>query len=390
MSQPRGSSKSTFNNAQKFRCPVQWKPLVNKLVFENLKHRPIRTLLTVLAIGLQVTLVLTVVGLSRGMLEASAARTRGVGADIMIRPPGTSILGLSSAPMSEGMIQFAEKQPHVTMAQGVVIHGISGLESITGIDIDRFNRMSGGLDYLSGGPFQGPDDILIDENYAQQTKLKVGDTVNLANHKWTVRGIVGSGKLGKIFVQKSVLQDVTSNTGKISMVYVKVDNPANIPAVITDLKSKLENYPIYSMQEFLSYITPANVPGVAPFLAVLIGLAVIFGFLVVFLAMYTAVLERTREIGILKALGATPGYVLGMLIREAMVIALIGSVIGILLAFVARWIILSIVPSSLTVVIVPDWWPWAVLISIAGAVLGATYPGTKAARQDTIEALAYE
>jgi putative ABC transport system permease protein len=364
--------------------------LVNKLVFENLKHRPIRTLLTVLAIGLQVTLVLTVVGLSRGMLEASAARTRGVGADIMIRPPGTSILGLSSAPMSEGMIQFAEKQPHVTMAQGVVIHGISGLESITGIDIDRFNRMSGGLDYLSGGPFRGPDDILIDENYAHQTKLKVGDTVELANHKWTVRGVVGSGKLGKIFVQKSVLQDVTSNTGKISMVYVKVDDPAHIPAVIKDLRSKLENYPIYSMQEFLSYITPANVPGVAPFLTVLIGLAVIFGFLVVFLAMYTAVLERTREIGILKALGATPAYVLGMLIRETMVLALIGSIIGILLAFVARWIILSIVPSSLTVVIVPDWWPWAVLISIAGAVLGASYPGAKAARQDTIEALAYE
>ena len=114
--------------------------LVNKLVFENLRHRPIRTLLTVLAIGLQVTLVLTVVGLTRGLVEASATRTRGVGADIIVRPPGTSVLGLSSAPMREGMIRFAEKQPHVVLAQGVIIHGIGGLDSIHGIDLENSRK----------------------------------------------------------------------------------------------------------------------------------------------------------------------------------------------------------------------------------------------------------
>lgn len=364
--------------------------MVNKLVFENLRHRPIRTLLTVFAIGLQVTLVLTIVGLTRGLVEGSATRTRGVGADIIIRPQGSSILGLSSAPMSEGLVAFAAKQPHVALAQGVVIHGIGGLESLTGIEIGAFNRMSGGLDYRSGGPFQAPTDILVDENYAQQQKLKVGDIVDLANQKWTVRGIVGPGKLGKLFVDKKFLQEVTANTGKISIVYIKVDDKANMPGVIASLRKQLEGYPIYSMDEFLSYITPSRIEGVTPFIAVLIGLAVVFGFLVVFLAMYTAVLERTREIGILKALGATPSYVLAMLIRETVMLALVGAVIGILLSFVARWIITTAVPSSLPVVIVPDWWPWAALISILGAVLGAMYPGMKAARQDTIEALAYE
>src|SRR3954452_6854108 len=117
------SSSGTYNSG-----------LVTKLVLENLRHRPIRTLLTVLAIGLQVTLVLTVVGLTRGLVEASATRTRGVGADIIVRPPGTSVLGLSSAPMPEGMIRFIEKQEHVSMAQGVVIHGIGGLDSVHGFD----------------------------------------------------------------------------------------------------------------------------------------------------------------------------------------------------------------------------------------------------------------
>src|SRR3954452_15382949 len=107
------SSSGTYNSG-----------LVTKLVFENLKHRPIRTLLTVLAIGLQVTLVLTIVGLSRGLLEASQNRTRGVGADILVRPPGAAVMGMSGAPMSEKVADFVEKQPNVALAQGVVMHPI--------------------------------------------------------------------------------------------------------------------------------------------------------------------------------------------------------------------------------------------------------------------------
>lgn len=364
--------------------------MVTKLVIENLKHRPLRTLLTVLAIGLQVTLVLTIVGLSRGLIEASQDRTRGVGADILIRPPGSALIGMSGAPMPEKFIPYIEKQSHVALAQGVVLHGIGGLESITGIDLDRFDKMSGGLDYRDGGPFQSPNDIVIDENFAKQRGLKVGDVVELANHQWTVRGVVGPGKLSKAFVEKKILQDLTSNTDKITMVYVKVDDPKNVGAAIANLKKALPDYQIYSMEDFLSQITPDNIPGVNAFIMTVVGLAVVFGFLVVFLAMYTAVLERTREIGILKALGASPGYIIGMLMRETFILALIGSAIGIALSYVAKWAITSFVPASLPVIAVPDWWLRALLISLAGAMLGAIYPGTKAARQDTIEALAYE
>lgn len=364
--------------------------MVTKLVIENLKHRPVRTLLTVLAVGLQVTLVLTIVGLSRGMLETSRARTRGVGADIMVRPPGSAIIGMTSAPMPEGVVTFVEKQPHVAQAQGVVMHPVGGLDSISGIDLDRFNQMSGGLNFLSGGPFQERTDILVDEQYALQKKLNVGDSIELANNRWTVRGVVESGKLARTFVQKPVLQDLTSNTGKISQVYVKVDDPKNVQAVIGSLRKQLEGYQIYSMEEFLSYVSADKIPGLTPFIAVIVGLSIIFGFLVVFLAMYTAVLERTREIGILKALGASPGYIVGMLVRETVVIALVGCVAGILLAFAARWAITTFVPASLPVIIVPEWWWRAALIALAGSVLGALYPGIKAARQDTIEALVYE
>jgi len=106
--------------------------------------------------------------------------------------------------------------------------------------------------------------------------------------------------------------------------------------------------------------------------------------------MYTAVLERTREIGILKALGGSPLLVLNLLFRETAVLAIVGSVLGIVMTYGTRSLIMGLVPASLTQIIVYDWWFYASAIAMGGALLGALYPGWKAARQDAIEALAYE
>ena len=114
------------------------------------------------------------------------------------------------------------------------------------------------------------------------------------------------------------------------------------------------------------------------------------GFLVVFLSMYTAVVERTREIGILKALGAKPSTVVNILVREAILLAVAGCVIGIVAAFLVKELISGIAPASMPIISVPDWWLKAAGIALLGALLGAIYPGLKAARQDAIEALAYE
>src|SRR5688572_27262504 len=125
-------------------------------------------MLSVLAIGVEVTMMLTLVGLGRGMLDDSVRRARGVGADVWIRPPGSSAISFSSAPMSEKMVEYFERQPHVAVASGTVSHPIGGINTVSGIDLDRFNRMNGGFEYLSGGPFERPDDIIIDSYYANQ------------------------------------------------------------------------------------------------------------------------------------------------------------------------------------------------------------------------------
>jgi putative ABC transport system permease protein len=157
--------------------------------------------------------------------------------------------------------------------------------------------------------------------------------VRLLDRDWRVCGISEPGKLARIVIPRRTLQDLTSTTGKLSSVFLKLDNPANTDKAVAALKQRLPDYPIYSMEELTSLYSVNNVPGLKAFIGVIIGLSIVVGFLVVFLSMYTAVLERTREIGILKALGASPAYVLNVIFRETALLALVGSVLGILLTY---------------------------------------------------------
>jgi putative ABC transport system permease protein len=366
--------------------------VTNKLVLENLKHRPMRSLLSVLLIGVPVTLILCLVGLSTGMLEDSQKRARGVGADILVRGSNaSSVVTFSGATISEKMIPYFEKQiPHVTLATGVNNHLVDFPVFVTGVDLPKFNQMSGGFTYVEGGPLRDPDDVLVDRYYAAEKRLKVGDTVKLLNHDWHVVGIIEGGKLARIVVPLPTLQELDSVTGKLNQIYLKLDNPANTAAVVADIRKKVPDLKVDTMEEITAAYNVSNFRGLREFIWVIMGIGVVIGFFVVCLSMYMAVLQRTREIGILKSLGASKGFILRIIVTEAIALGIGGTVVGILLSYGAYHLIRVLVPSSIPMVIVASWWPKAGLVTLAGAVLGALYPGLSAARQDPIEALSYE
>lgn len=335
-------------------------------------------------------MILTLVGLSHGITNDMSQRNRGVGADLIVRPPNSSLFSMSGVAMPEkASVAKIREIPHVAMATGALIQNVGALgTSIAGIHLDEFNSLSDGFRYIQGGPFHGPNEMIVDEVEARQDHLKPGSVKDFGQ-KWTVTGIVASGKLSHMFGAIEPLQDEYSQTDKISVVFVKVDEPANIAAVRAAIEATLRDFPVYSMEEQTARLSPDNFPLVKNFTQVVIGIAVIVGFLVMFLSMYTAVMERTREIGILKALGASPAYILGILIRETVLLAIAGSICGIVMTYGSRALMDAVRP-DMPVMIVKSWWPTASAIALIGCLVGALYPGFKAARQDAIEALSYD
>jgi putative ABC transport system permease protein len=365
--------------------------MINKLVIENLKYRWVRTLGSALIVGILVASIVTLIGLSRGMLQESAERTKGTGADIVLRRDSGAVISLQSGPISDKFLAIVRKQPHVAQAVGVLSQSVELITSMNGVNVPEFERLSGGFHYLEGGPPKGQDDLLIDEAYSRQKNLHVGDTVKLLNHDWHITGVVEGGMLARFVVRLDALQEDTGNTGRLTLIYVKLDDPANTDAVVANLNKLFAGeLKAMSMAELLSVFNISSIPQLQMFIKVITVMWVAVGFLVVFLSMYTAVVERTREIGILKALGAKPLMIIDLLMREAILLALVGWVLGIGMALIARQVIVTLAPASLSVINVPDWWPTAGLIALTGAVLGAIYPGLKAARHDAIEALSYE
>jgi putative ABC transport system permease protein len=369
--------------------------MMNRMILGNLVHRPVRSMISIVAVALEVTLILLIVGLCLGMMQDSRTRTAGIGADVLVLPPGSSfIAGLSSAPMPIKVGGVLAKLPHVRSVAPVVQQTTSAgsfFEMITGIDLPSYESMSAGFHYLQGGPFQGPNDVLVDDLFAESKHAKVGDTIDILNHRFRISGIVERGKGGRKFVPIATLQDLIGAKDKATIFYLKLDDPANADTVVDEIKHVpgMERYAANSMASYLAMMTTSNVPGLSTFIKVVVGISVVIGFIVIFQAMYTAVMERTREIGILKAMGASKFYIVNVVLRETALLALAGIVLGIVVSLAARAALAHRVP-LLQVVVDRGWIVRATLIAIAGAIAGALYPAFQAAQKDPIDALAYE
>lgn len=367
--------------------------MMNKMIVANLVHRPIRSLISIVAIALEVTLILLIVGLSVGMLNDARQRQAGIGADVIVQPPNTSFMvGVSNAPMSIKIGAVLAQLPHVQTVSPVIwqLTTTKNLEVIYGIDLKTFEALIP-FNYLHGGPFQGRNDCLVDDYFAQSQHVKVGDTLEILNHPFRVAGIVEHGRGARKFLPMNTLQDLIGSEGKASVFYMKLDDPANADAVVQEIKRVpgLESYSARSMREYLSMMTTSSYPGLSTFINVVIGISVVIGFIVIFQAMYTAVMERTREIGILKSIGASKLYIVNVILRETVLLAVGGIVLGVVVSLIARTGIKYRLP-TLPVVVTGEWILISTVIAIVGAILGALYPAYKAAQKDPIEALAYE
>jgi putative ABC transport system permease protein len=365
--------------------------LIGQLVVRNVLHRPIRTAISVLAVGVEVMLVVIVVGLTSGLLQDTAKRVEGVGADIMLQPPSASVfMAFSGAPMPITIKDKLLEMQHIKAVAPVLLQFNSGgLEIVYGIDKKSFADVSGGFVFHEGRELESPTEILVDDWYAKAKKVKAGDTVRLFEQSFQVAGVVEHGKGARLFVPLETLQDLSGSRDKASVFFVKLDDPQFTQETMDEIRKLFPRHEIRPLKDFLSLMTSSNLPGLDAFINSMIAIAVTIGFLVIFLSMYTTIIERTREIGVLKSLGASKIYIARALLSESTLVCVGGIVLGIGLSFLTRRAMVGLFP-TLTILITVEWILRAAAIAIVGGLLGAAYPAWLATRKDPIEALAYE
>ena len=231
--------------------------------------------------------------------------------------------------------------------------------------------------------------MLVDDIYARSQKLHVGQTVTLLNHPFHLAGIVEHGKGARIFVKLETLQDLMGSMGKASVFFVKLTRPEYTSAVMPEFEQLLPHYQIRNMQEYMSLMTAGNIPGLSDFINVMIALAICIGLLVIFITMYSTIVERdarnrhTEIHGGFQGLYCQPGSSGNGVFDDS------GDRSGIGLSYLVRSLVIHYFP-TMSILITGGWMLRASLIALGASLLGATYPAFRATRQDAIRALAYE
>jgi putative ABC transport system permease protein len=371
------------------------KNAMNELVAANLKHHPGRTAATIAGVAVSVALVTITVGLTRGMLWERGRREANTGVELMLSLPEQQGISLTTLPLSMPveLKQQAQETPGVAsvavVGQHLEMSGESelGLRQIDGVEFESF-RQTAGVRMIRGRPLPETGDVVVvDVKYAAAHHTQLGDTIELFRRKFTVIGVFEPETAARIMIPLAVMQQELGAAEKCSMLLVKCDRPDNQEAVAQRLSERIPELRIVFTRD-LPRLFAEGYSGVDVFLNTVAGLAALISLLVISLTMYTTMLERTRQIGVLKSLGASKRMIVAVFLKESLVISALGVLFGLLVLFLVYLCLLWSSGPRLTLE------PERLALTIAGGlvsgVLGALYPALKAAAMDPVHALNYE
>jgi putative ABC transport system permease protein len=249
-----------------------------QLLWGNISARPLRACLSILAITIQVFLVLMIVGLTSGVVSDWGKRVEGVGADILVQPPNSSMFfAFSRAVLAENLADKVSKLPGVDeVAPTLTLMDQKNFVLVYGIDYQRFNALSKGFLFRDGRPFSAPNEAIADDIVAQSKHLKVGDQVSLLNHAFTICGIVVHGKGARYFIPLKTAQDIAGADGKVSMLYVRSKGDAE--AARQQILLAAPNNGVKSVAEYMTLMNSSNLPELRPFIRTMVGIGMVISF----------------------------------------------------------------------------------------------------------------
>ena len=406
------------------------------LPLANILYYRLRSALSALGIGIGICMLVTLSGLAHGTLDEISDRWETVDADLIVFPRALteSVVTMTGMGLPDQYVEKIKKQcdQHVQRVTPVCLAQVKlggQDQTAVGVDSDQWHTLTGGRtlsqgrlfdpkgefsDWLVGRllePQTGPTsrdagaeaidldaelagrgglEIVIDTRLAAKGKFTLGQVVKFSAHDWIIVGIVPAGAMSRVSMPRRTAQYLYSAAGldKSTMFFVKLRpgaDPDKAASAIRKVGYFLDVMPLRQYRATLEakwgmmfrYVDAVN------------AIAMVIAFLFIMVTLYMMVLQRTREIAILKSFGASNGYILRQVLDEGLILTMTGAAVGIAMSYLAAYMIAKFMPLY-TVTIT---WPWlatAMAIALAGALVSALYPAWRATRVDMVEALTLE
>jgi putative ABC transport system permease protein len=365
---------------------------MESLIISNLKQRPLRSLVSIAGVALGVVLVMLFSGLARGMTSDVERRASNMRAEIIFTRAGASgTLASTATNVSTKYVDLLKQIDGVADAVPVVKYFFEGgkgigFEQIEGVDWNQYASLNG-MRLDAGRPPQGDAEVVVDEVKARDNGLSVGSKIKIfGNREFTVAGIYSPESGARVKMPIGGMQSLLEAGDKCSLILVKAGN-VDAKTLARRIDEKLPGNQVQLTHDIVNTIEK-NIPFLGVFLRVLVVLAGTVSALVVMLAMYTTITERTREIGILKAMGASRAFIVGVIEKEAVAISILGLLVGFVIAIVAGACIHRVY--GLFFEFGLDWAAVAALIGLFGGAVGALYPALRASNLDPVSAISYD
>lgn len=355
-----------------------------------------RTILAIVGIAIGIATIIALGIVTDGLKASTESTLKAGGADFTVTKANSG--GFFSSTINQSYVDIIQNTNGVKDSVGVLIYTytLNGNPFVLlGISQDKLDLANINLQEGTAFGSNGSNEVILGKRASQSLDKHVGDTINIFGTDFKITGIYETGNMwedGGAFLDLKKLQDLSDNQDKVTMIFVKIKNDAQLEDVTRTIEQNYSNEltTIKSVDDFnrvnkgLSSIDTAS-------LAISL-LAILIGGIGVINTMVMSVYERTREIGVLKAVGWKDKRILTMIMGESLVLTLIAALIGIVIGVVAVNLILLI--PSMGGFIKPVYTPITFIkglgVAILVGVLGGLYPAYRASKLSPTEALRYE
>jgi putative ABC transport system permease protein len=380
---------------------------LHNISFNNLNRRKGKMIFLVLGLFIGIATIVTLLSITESMSRDIEDRLDQFGANIVMVPKSENLSlsygGVSMGGVNYKTVEFDEARiPEIRTIEysknlGLVAPKVLGATSVKGKDV-----LLMGVDFESelalknwwqfeGTPPAQPNELLIGSQTASTFKLGVGDSLILGDKEFIVTSILkptGASEDGIIIGDLHAFQKVLGKEGKVSMVEIAAfcrDCP--ITELVLQIAEKFPDAKVTALRQAVM----SKMQSIEMFKSFSYGIAVLvifIGSLLVFVTMMGSVNERTREIGIFRAIGFRRGHIMQIILLEAMVVGLVGGILGYLggntIAFTAMPLVIK---DGTFAGFNYSMGGLAVLLSIALSLIASLYPAQKASKLDPSEAL---